>query len=61
MEFNFKSNSPYSYMRYGNYEAKYKDKEQYLVPNPNGIINIRDLYEHKGKLLGSSGVPWLKK
>ena len=26
-------------MRYGNYEGKYKGKEQYFVPNPNGIIN----------------------
>ena len=34
MEFNFKSNSPYSYIRYGDYKAKYKGKEQYLVPNP---------------------------
>ena len=50
MEFNFKSNSPYSYMRYGNYEGKYKGKEQYLVPNPNGIINIRDLYEMFSKM-----------
>lgn len=50
MEFNFKSNSPYSYMRYGNYEAKYKGKEQYLVPNPNGIINIRDLYDMFSKM-----------
>lgn len=50
MEFNFKSNSPYSYMRYGNYEGKYKGKEQYLVPNPNGIINIRDLYDMFSKM-----------
>lgn len=50
MEFNFKSNSPYSYMRYGNYEGKYKGKEQYLIPNPNGIINIRDLYDMFSKM-----------
>ncbi len=50
MEFNFKSNSPYSYMRYGNYEGKYKGKEQYLVPNPNAIINIRDLYDMFSKM-----------
>lgn len=50
MEFNFKSNSPYSYLRYGNYEAKYKGKEQYLVPNVEGIINIRDLYDIFSKM-----------
>lgn len=50
MEFIFKSNSPYSYMRYGNYEAKYKGKEQYLVPNVEGIINIRDLYDMFSKM-----------
>lgn len=50
MESNFRSNSPYSYMRYCNYEGKYKGKEQYLVPNPNGIINIRDLYDIFSKM-----------
>lgn len=37
-------------MRYGNYEGKYKGKEQYLVPNPNGIINIKDLYDMFSKM-----------
>ena len=50
MEFNFKSNSPYSYMRYGNYKAKYKGKEQYLVPNIDGLLNIRDLYDMFSKM-----------
>ena len=50
MEFNFKSNSPYSYIRYGDYKAKYKGKEQYLVPNPEGFINIRDLYDMFSKM-----------
>lgn len=50
MEFNFKSNSPYSYMRYGNYTAKYKGKEQYLVPNIDGLLNIRDLYDMFSKM-----------
>lgn len=45
MEFNFKSNSPFSYMRYGGYQGKYKDNEYYLVPNPEGAINIREVYD----------------
>ena len=34
MEFNFKSNSAYSYMRYGGYQGRYKGKEYYMIPNP---------------------------
>lgn len=37
-------------MRYGNYEAKNKCKEQYLVLNPNDIINIKDLYDMFSKM-----------
>ena len=50
MEFNFKSNSPYSYIKYGGYRGKYKGKEYYLVPNPEGYINIRDSYDMFGKM-----------
>ena len=49
MEFNFKSNSAYSYMRYGGYQGKYKGKEYYMVPNPEASINIRDLYDNAMK------------
>ena len=45
MEFNFKSNSPYSYMRYGGYQGKYKENEYYLVPKPEESINIREVYD----------------
>lgn len=45
MEFNFKSNSPYSYMKYGGYQTKYKGKEYYMVPNPEESINIRNVYD----------------
>ena len=45
MEFNFKSNSPYSYMRYGGYQGKYKEDEYYLVPKPEESINIREVYD----------------
>ncbi len=45
MEFNFKSNNAYSYMKYGGYQGKYKGKEYYMVPNPEASINIRDLYD----------------
>jgi len=45
MEFNFKSNSPYSYMKYGGYQGKYKGKEYYMVPKPEESINIRDVYD----------------
>ena len=50
MEFNFKSNSAYSYMRYGGYQGKYKGKEYYMVPNPEASINIRDLYDMFSKM-----------
>ena len=46
MEFNFKSNSAYSYMRYGRYQRKYKGKEYpYIVTNifeqeKKGYINL---------------------
>lgn len=50
MEFNFKSNSPYSYMKYGAYQGKYKGKEYYLVPDPGGFVNVRDLYDMFGKM-----------
>ena len=45
MEFNFKSNSPYSYMKYGGYQGKYKGKEYYMVPKSEESINIRDVYD----------------
>jgi hypothetical protein len=50
MEFNFKSNSPYSYMRYGGYQGKYKENEYYLVPKPEESINIRDVYDMFSKM-----------
>lgn len=50
MEFNFKSNSAYSYMKYGGYQGKYKGKEYYMVPNPEASINIRDLYDMFSKM-----------
>jgi len=46
MKFNFKSNSAYSYMRYGGYQGK----EYYMVPNPEASINIRDLYDMFSKM-----------
>ncbi len=46
MEFNFKSNSAYSYMKYGGYQGK----EYYIVPNPEASINIRDLYDMFSKM-----------
>lgn len=45
MEFNFKSNSHYSYMKYGGYQGKYKGKEYYMVSNPEESINIRNVYD----------------
>lgn len=50
MEFNFKSSSPYSYMRYGGYQGKFKGTEYYLVPNPEASMNIRDVYDIFSKI-----------
>lgn len=50
MEFNFKSNSPYSYLRYGGYCGKYKEKEYYMVPDQSESINIRETYDIFSKI-----------
>lgn len=50
MEFNFKSNSPYSYIKYGGYQGKYKGNEYYLIPHPEQAYNIRDLYDMFSKI-----------
>lgn len=50
MEFNFKSSSPYSYLKYGDYCGKYKGEDYYMVPNPQSMINFRNIYDVFNKI-----------
>ena len=51
MEFNCKSNSPYSYMKYDGYMGQYtKNKEYYIVPKLENSFGIRNMYDIFGKI-----------
>ena len=50
MEFNFRSNTHYSYLRYGAYSGKYKEKEYYIVPNPYENVGFGNVYDMFSKI-----------